>query len=184
MQLVHAMFFVMRLKACVPVYHERFSVYLDIEKSICSKSFIQRFLDSLSEFLKIQMPYCIQNFYIYGRTEQNHEDFVDFKNYLSKENMIKFVIGHDKDKSELENYLDISVIEKRMGGGMDDLTEYWPPRCYEDATKTLDENSLLTYNIVPFTYSNSEFLQYDIQTMSGYLSSSKKMLKCKLLTQN
>lgn len=59
MLLVHALFLVMRLKACVPVYHERYSVFFDIEKSMCSNSFISKFLVKLADFLKYQMPYCI-----------------------------------------------------------------------------------------------------------------------------
>jgi hypothetical protein len=58
---------------------------------------------------------------------------------------------------------------------MDDLGEYWPPRCTEDATKTLDENSLLIYNIVPFTYSVAEFNSFSSsQNVKG-----KKMLRSK-----
>lgn len=66
MLLVHALFFVMRLKACIPVYHERFSVFLDIEKSMCSVNFTSKFLADLGSFLKYHMPYTIENFYIYG----------------------------------------------------------------------------------------------------------------------
>ena len=93
--------------------------------------------------------------------------------------MVNFVQANSSDKSNLEKNLDMYMLEKRMGGLMEDLTEYWPPRCYEDATKTLDENSLVKYSIIPFTYNDAEFQAYDCQTMSGLPNSSRKMLRCK-----
>jgi hypothetical protein len=177
MMLVHALCLIMRLKACVPIYHERFSIFLDLEKKMCRSGFISRFLSKMAEFLKCHMPFCIENFFIYGDTGANQKDFDIFTRYLSRENMINFVKATKENINPLKDHIDLGFLEKRMGGEMDDLTEYWPPRCIEDATKTLDENSLVKFNIVPFTYNDAEYKSYDAQT--DFPNSSRKLLKCK-----
>lgn len=65
---------------------------------------------------------------------------------------------------------------------MEDLAEFWPPRCYDDATKTLDEHSFIKFGIVPFTFSDLEFQVFESQThpKKGKALSSKKHLRCKI----
>ena len=86
MDLVHVLLLLMHLKACVPIYKERFSIFLDVQSTKCSPNFVQKLLPKLAEFLRYQMPYCIQNVYIYGDLKESayHKDFQVFEAYLSK----------------------------------------------------------------------------------------------------
>ena len=68
---------------------------------------------------------------------------------------------------------------------MEDLAEFWPPRCYEDATKTLDEHSFIKFNIIPFTFNSLEFASFEAQTRQsrGKMPGSKKHLRCEIVPQ-
>ena len=61
---------------------------------------------------------------------------------------------------KMKEFVDPKFLEKKYSGEFENLEEFWPPRCFGDATKTFDENSLLKNNIVPFTYSRSELELY------------------------
>ena len=75
--------------------------------------------------------------------------------------MINFVNIQPGDKENLGTLIDLECIESYMGGKMEDLTEFWPPRCYDDATKTLDEHSFVKFSIIPFTFSELEFVAFE-----------------------
>ena len=153
----------MRLKACVPIYKERFSIFLDLENSKCSPNFVSKFFPKLAEFLKYQMPYSVQNCYVFGDWKDTAyaRDFLAFQAYLSKSQMVTFIQLNSGDSNLLSTYIDPDCVELRMGGKMEDLKEFWPPRCYDDATKTLDEHSFIKFGIIPFTFSDLEFQVFE-----------------------
>ena len=71
--------------------------------------------------------------------------------------MIEFIQINPVDNSGILEFIDSQMLEKKYGGGFEDLEEYWPPRCVQDATKTVDENSFLQYGMIPFTYNPVEY---------------------------
>jgi len=48
-------------------------------------------------------------------------------------------------------------VEKKYGGKLEDLVEYWPPRYLGDATDTLDDDTIISHGIVPFSFDQDDF---------------------------
>ena len=71
----------------------------------------------------------------------------------------------DRDDPCLQEKLGVDFflqnIEKRFGGDLEDLDNFWPPRSFSDATKTLDDDYLLRNGIIPFTFIENQFLAFE-----------------------
>ena len=70
----------------------------------------------------------------------------------------KYILGENKEA--IQQFVDPDKIEKKYGGCLDNLADYWPPRYIGDATKTFDEEQMNQIGIVPFTYEKEEFESY------------------------
>lgn len=80
----------------------------------------------------------------------------------------------------IEEHFNCDFLEQKYGGNLKDLEEFWPPRCLEDATKTLDENSLNFNNIIPFTYNDAEFKSYSFDSINSIQNSKKSRRMSKI----
>ena len=126
------------------------------------------------------MPYTVGNVYLFGHETSKSEDVIaGFKMKMASQ--LKF---KDITKENSERYIDPEVLQKRYGGYIENLSEYWPPRCLQDATKTLDENSFIANNIIPFTLSDSEYLNFERESnvQSPVTQRSKKSIFKQILT--
>jgi hypothetical protein len=43
--------------------------------------------------------------------------------------------------------LNLDVLEQKFGGNFRDLKDFWPPRCFTNATRTLDDENMLLLGI-------------------------------------
>lgn len=177
MTLVEAMFLLFRLKACIPEYHERFSVLIDLHQSTCSLIFVSNFLKRLRKFVLEQCPFTVNNFYFFGVSQDNMIPAQNFQTSVRHMSNSIFFLSDSEGEMSLEElsrvreHFDPDFLEKKYGGGIKNLEEFWPPRCMEDATKTLDENSLQVNHIIPFTYNPAEFRSYSFTTLSSATNS-------------
>lgn len=90
--------------------------------------------------------------------------------------MIEFIEVDNLDVGGMKKFIDGEVLEAKYNGDAKDLEEYWPPRCVQDATKTMDENSFLKYGIIPFTFNPVEYESFHInqQTRLDFDSNGNK----------
>lgn len=179
MELFDAFLLILRIKACVPGYVERFGLFFDMESSACSSNFVHLviifillqiyfLIYSVLNFLyqlfgKIYRriyelcPYFVHKIYIFGETDRHTDSVKKLKKELEgRIKVIEFengILDYEKLKKEIES----ETLEKKYGGNLEDLTEFWPPRCVVDATKSLDDDRLLEYGIIPFTFDGEEF---------------------------
>lgn len=184
MSLIEVLFLVFRLKACIPGYHERFSVLIDLDKSTCSLIFFSNLLKKLRKFVTEQCPFGISTFYFYGVKDDYEpplKTFEDSMRHMCKIKEFRYNNEGNIPKEAVMVEFDRDFLEKKFGGNLKNLEEFWPPRCLEDATKTIDETSLHFHHIIPFTYNPAEFRSYSMGTMNS-ISNSKK--RSRILSPN
>ena len=116
----------------------------------------------LGKLLTNQLPFTVGNAYLFGYIGTKNEEVVEaFKSKMEEQFTFK-----DVDSTNVERYINPEVLQKKYGGYLEDLIEYWPPRCLQDATKTLDENTFIANNIIPFTLSDSEYLNFERESVN------------------
>jgi hypothetical protein len=114
MTLVEALLLVMRLKTCIPSYHERFSLILDLEDSTCSAPFTKHFLFKLHKLLREQVPYSVEKFYVFGEVPELGEELEKFETSL--EGMVHFVHLSKFKLRLVSEEFDLMILEKKFGG--------------------------------------------------------------------
>ena len=102
-----------------------------------------------------QIPFSVKKLIFLKQFKQEYNIYTSsFEQAL--ENQIDFFTIEQPELKKLEKFVEPKFIEEKFFGEFPNLEEYWPPRCFGDATKTFDENSLIKYKIEPFTYSRVE----------------------------
>lgn len=56
--------------------------------------------------------------------------------------------------------LALNTIEQKYGGRFPNLKDYWPPRSFSNATKTLDDENMLLRGIEPFSFNLEQTEEY------------------------
>ena len=87
--------------------------------------------------------------------------------------MIDFKYILSQNKEGIQRFVDPEKVEKKYGGNLENLSDYWPPRYIGDATKTFDEEQMTQIGIIPFTYEKEEFETY--QKMADAFKRSLKI---------
>lgn len=132
------------------------------------------------KFVREIIPYCVDNIFIFFHDSELMEIVDD--ELCSLGPVVNKIVYGEVGKFEIEKYFSPKFLEDRFGGEFKNLKEFWPPRCIQDATKTLDENDLLLHDIMPFTFNISKLEAYrktrDTETTTD-LSKLMKKKKCK-----
>lgn len=123
------------------------------------------------------MPFCIDKVFVYY-DDEDHREAVE-KSFKEGRPVMDKLVFQKKGNFETENYFESRFLEQKLGGSHKNLKEYWPPRCIQDATKTLDENDLISFNVIPFTFNEIEIDMYrktqdtDLSSIPSFLNRAK-----------
>jgi len=125
--------------------------------------FLEKLLKKIGDIIFNYFPFLIGDVHILLDKDTSDLKSVEtFSKLMSNFSQISCHL----DLSDLMKHISTMDLEKKYGGNVDDIKEYWPPRCIGDATKTFDENSYANNQIIPFCIGSSEYI--------GYLSAMKK----------
>lgn len=105
-------------------------------------------------------PYFVKKIFIFGETDRHSKSIQKLKSELKGRIQIIEYQNGLLDLKAISREINMEILEKKYGGEMADLSEFWPPRCTVDATKSLDDDTLLQSSIIPFTFNKDKFKDY------------------------
>lgn len=136
---------------------------------------------NLSDLISKKMPFCVSKVFVFYDNEDHVESFK--ANFKEARHISEKIIYEKKGSFDTSGYFEERFLEEKLGGTHKNLKEYWPPRCIQDATKTLDENDLISFNVIPFTFNEVEIDMYR-KTQDTDMSSIPSFNRGKCTLQN
>ena len=107
-------------------------------------------------------PYFVNKIFVFNPDERFDSTIYKFKTKLLQESPILEIVTKEMISKVMKEEFNLDSIEKKYGGNFRDLEDYWPPRTFSNATKTLDDESMLYQGIEPFCFNCEQVLEYKL----------------------
>lgn len=105
-------------------------------------------------------PYFIHKIYVFNPDERFDTTVYKFKTKLDPQSPILEIVNKKMITTMKSHELNLETLESKYGGKFNDLKDYWPPRCFTNATLTLDDENMLLQGIEPFCYNSDQVDEY------------------------
>lgn len=175
--LLKFIFLLVRNSTCVPGYQERFNIVLSFLDCRSSIPFIANLLKALAFILEKYFPYCVNRVIFLGNLEKLGSEYREFKGSTAGKMCSVTHIPEAVMQKELRKYIDENQFEKKFGGAMENVVEFWPPRPHTPPGECLDEEMLGEKSCIPFYIYDEDFHRFKVEHLKYVLDIGPRELK-------